>query len=473
MTCGSNIQSQIGLNVFIGHDKKIATISIPVGSETEISLVYEPSWVQEGFAISPHLPLDGNFDHRAVRNFLQNLLPEGKGLEEITSNTTISKNNTFGLIRVIGEETSGALSFRDPSIQTNETAQKETVFREVTEEELNEKLTRFKEDGESITFWDGRTRLSVAGVQDKLNLLEVDGKIGFGEGQLCSNKIFKFETEKAPFIAVNELFTMLLAKEAGLQVPQVEIRSYGGVRAFVIDRFDRLVQPEQNRVLRRHIIDGCQATNLPPSYKYERQYGDEGDGIYIRDGVSFPKLFSIQTLNNEAYRAQLVRWLTFNILVRNYDAHGKNISFFVGKQGLELTPFYDLVNIEAIVREMHNQHTGSAPSRTPNISQHYAMSVGEYSDGSSGNFNNPITAYKLADFADEFGISQPRLQLLMNQTLSSVSNSLDAAKENALEQNLLAEEVAHINLCIEVINEASEELADEINQLPQMTGLFD
>ena len=79
MTNGTNMNS-LGVNslhVFIGHHKRIATVSIPVGSETEISLTYEPSWVKEGFAISPHLPLDGNFDHRAVRNYLQNLLPEG------------------------------------------------------------------------------------------------------------------------------------------------------------------------------------------------------------------------------------------------------------------------------------------------------------------------------------------------------------------------------------------------------------
>ena len=96
------------LNVYIGHGRKIAIITIPVGSETELTLTYEPDWIKEGFAISPHLPLNGEFDHRAVRNFLQNLLPEGKGLEEIISNATISKNNTFGLIKIIGADTSGA-----------------------------------------------------------------------------------------------------------------------------------------------------------------------------------------------------------------------------------------------------------------------------------------------------------------------------------------------------------------------------
>jgi len=456
------------LYVFIGHHKKIATICIPVGSETDISFIYEPSWIEEGFAISPHLPLDGNYDHLAVRNYLQNLLPEGKGLEEITSNTTISKNNTFGLIKIIGEDTSGALSFKG-----DDSDAQETIFREVTADELAEKLKRFTTLGESITYWDGRTRLSVAGVQDKLNFLEIDGKLGFGEGSLCSNKIIKFETGKAPFIAVNELFTMLLAGEAGINVPAVEIRRYGSVRAFVIDRFDRRVAPDNSHVLRRHVIDGCQATNLPPSYKYERQFGDAGDGIYIREGVSFSKLFNVKTANPEAYQAQLVRWMTFNILVRNYDAHGKNISFFVDKNGLELTPFYDLVNIEAIIREIQNSRAAEVSSNESVISQHYAMSIGEYNTGSAGNFNSPISAYMLADFADEFEISLPRMQLLMNQMLKSVLGAIDIAKDKALEQGLSAVEIKHIDLCIAVINEAAEEIYKEIEELPSMKALFE
>ena len=302
--------------------------------------------------------------------------------------------------------------------------------------------------------------------------MELDGKLGFGEGELCSNKIVKFETGKAPFIAVNELFIMLLAGEAGINVPSVEVRTYGGVRAFVIDRFDRRVVPEENRVLRRHVIDGCQATNLPPSYKYERQYGDEGDGIYIRDGVSFPKLFAVETANSEAYQAQLVRWMTFNLLVRNYDAHGKNISFFVGKQGLELTPFYDLVNIEAIIREIQNRQVDGPHGKQHNISQHYAMSIGEHNSSGEGNFNNPITGYMLADFADEFGISLPRMQLLMSQMIKSVINTVDTAKDKALEQNLSDVEVNHIDLCITIINESAKELYEEINKITSYEGVM-
>lgn len=461
---GTNLNS---LFVCIGQDRKIAVISIPVGSETELTLTYEPDWVRDGFAISPHLPLNGDFGHAAVRNFLQNLLPEGKGLEDITTTTTISKNNTFGLIKAIGTDTSGALSFLAQDRESNSTS-----FREVTHSELTEKLSRLKSNGESIAYWDGQTRLSVAGVQDKLNLLEINGKLGFGEGALCSNKIFKFETGKVPHIAANELFTMLLAKHAGLDVPEVEIRRFAQVSALVVDRFDRKLAPEAQRVMRRHVIDGCQATNLPPSYKYERQHGDDGDGIYIRDGVSFKKLFTVKTRNPQAYQTQLVRWMTFNILVRNYDAHGKNISFFVGKQGLSLTPFYDLLNIEAIIREAQIRQAGDKVNPPIIMANHFAMSIGEFDEGSAGNFNQPFTAYMLADFAHEFGISLARMQLVMSQMITSVTSSLEQAKAVAMKQMLTDSELKHIDTCSQIISEAADELSAEVDKIQEMDELI-
>ena len=461
----TNGTKQNSLHVYLGHDRKIATLTLPTGTETGMVMVYEPDWQKEGFAVSPHLPLDGNFERNAVRNFLQNMLPEGKGLEEITTNTTLSKNNTFGLIKLIGSETSGALSFA-----SGEEGKKETAFREISDVELTNKLSGLKRTGAAITIWDGKTRLSVAGVQDKLNLLEIDGQLGFGEGALCSNKIFKFETDRAPFIAVNELFTMTLAKNAGLNVPPVEIRSYGEVRTFVIERFDRKVELDNMRVRRRHVIDGCQAVNLPPSYKYERQHGDEGDGIYIRDGVSFAKLFDIAVANPQAYRVQLIRWMTFNILARNYDAHGKNISFFVSHKGLTLAPFYDLVNIEAIIRDIQGRQSANA-IEVSNSTQHFAMSIGDHESGGEGNFNPPITAYMLADMAVEIGMSLPRMQLLMTQMIKSVSGAIESAYEKTLAQGPSNNEVKHVELCIKVVEQSIAELSAQVSEITEMEGM--
>lgn len=452
------------LDVYIGTQQKIAELSLVSGTERELAFTYNSEWQANGFAISPHLPLSGDFGQRDVHSYLQNLLPEGKGLDELVLNTTVSRNNTFGLIRAIGQETSGALSFRPPGQAVGE-----TLLRPISNNELAEKLERSKSAAEPITYWDGKTRLSVAGVQDKLNLFESGHELGFAEGELASNRIFKFETGRVPCIAVNEFFTMTLAKLSGLNVPEVDFRRYGETPTLVVNRFDRHFDAERRRVRRRHVIDGCQALNLPPSYKYERQFGDTGDGIYIRDGVSFPKLFSVRTNNVLAYQTALVKWMTFNLLTANYDAHGKNISYFVGKNGLELAPFYDLVNVEASIQELQaRRKVGQAESISPEIPQVFAMSIGEYDAGNAGNFSKPITSYMLADLAKTVGLPVTRLQLLMQQTLQSVLGSIDNAKEQVFQCAINDVEKAHIERCMYVIANESKWLQESLSGLPEM-----
>ncbi|WBV72193.1 HipA domain-containing protein [Legionella pneumophila] len=69
---------------------------------------------------------------------------------------------------------------------------------------------------------------------------------------------------------------------------------------------------------------------------------------HIRDGVSLPKLFDFanQCINPAKTKQQILDWVLFNVLIFNCGAHGKNISFFVGVNGISLAPFYDLVNIK-------------------------------------------------------------------------------------------------------------------------------
>lgn len=69
---------------------------------------------------------------------------------------------------------------------------------------------------------------------------------------------------------------------------------------------------------------------------------------HIRDGASYAKLFDFanQCINPALTKDQMLDWALFNLLICNYDAHGKNISFFVDRKGISLAPFYDLVNIK-------------------------------------------------------------------------------------------------------------------------------
>lgn len=118
-----------------------------------------------GFAISPHLP-PGECSSESVKRYLANLLPEGKWLEELSLAHQIAKSNIFALIAVLGEETTGALIFR---LKHQASSPPATAFLPVSARELQDRIGRRQDI--SIARWDGKTRLSVAGVQDKLPLL--------------------------------------------------------------------------------------------------------------------------------------------------------------------------------------------------------------------------------------------------------------------------------------------------------------
>lgn len=462
------------LDVFIGTNTKIGRLILPFGTETEFSFIYEDEWKHTGFPISPHIPFDDKASPRSIENYLRNLLPEGEAFEEMIQNTTISKSNTFGLIRKLGAETSGALSFRVP-----ESEPQETSFRPVPDDELIERLER---NLAPLVYWDGKVRLSVAGVQNKLNLLKRGDEWGFGEGKLSSNYILKFESGRAPCIAVNEFFCMTLAKLAGLEVANVELTRIGKTRTLIIERFDRAYIATRDVVQRKHVIDGCQATDLPPGYKYERQNGDEGDGVYMRDGVSFPRLLCVKTIDTVITNLKLTQWMLFNLVTLNYDAHGKNISFFVTPKGLELTPFYDLVNIEAIAQEgtKRNSRSGKLSAdegRAASIPQYFAMSIGDwesedFQNPPKGNFKRPITSYDLAEFGALLSYSGTKMASIMVETVDAIKNTLKEAIELTEAQGIEDREREHIELCVSLIQTECEYLLSQADGVPEMSELL-
>ncbi|WP_171402568.1 HipA domain-containing protein [Vibrio coralliilyticus] len=462
------------LDVFIGTNTKIGRLILPVGTETEFSFIYEDEWQLMGFPISPHIPVDDQASSRSIENYLRNLLPEGEAFEEMIQNTTISKSNTFGLIRRLGAETSGALSFRVPGSEPGETS-----FRAVPNDELIERLER---NLAPLVYWDGKVRLSVAGVQNKLNLLKRGDEWGFGEGKLSSNYILKFESGKAPCIAVNEFFCMTLAKLAGLDVANVELTRIGKTRTLIIERFDRAYIEARDVVQRKHVIDGCQATDLPPGYKYERQNGDEGEGVYMRDGVSFPRLLSVKTIDTVITNLKLTQWMLFNLATLNYDAHGKNISFFVTPKGLELTPFYDLVNIEAIAQEgaKRNSQSGKLSAdegRAASIPQYFAMSIGDWESEDfqnlpKGNFKRPITSYDLAEFGALLGYSGTKMATIIAETIGAIKNTLKETVGLTEAQGIDDGEREHIELCVSLIQTECEYLLAQADSVPEMSELL-
>ena len=360
---------------------------------------YSQSWQQSGYAISPYIPLHGDIQTLNVQRFLRNLLPEGNGLDELLNNFHLSKYNTFGLVRALGLDIPGSLIM----LAVKQTFPPKASFRIISDGELEQRLDAREEF--SLIVWDGKPRLSVAGVQDKINvILNKERQLGFGEGSLCSTHILKFEKQKLSHLVLNEYITMQLAKRCGLTVANVKLMKFGKHPALLIERFDRQFI-SLAEVKRRNIIDGCQALNLSPEYKYERNFGRARDVAHIRDGASLIKLFDFanQCANPALTKQKILDWVLFNVLIFNYDAHGKNISFFVGSNGLELAPFYDLVNIKMY----------------PNFEHEMAMALGDEFDGES------VNAYQLADFADSCQLVRPLLVTRLNYVIKNLILALE------------------------------------------------
>lgn len=370
------------------------------GIDDRWRLRYTAPWLRNAnaFPLSPTLPLvppQADYASAAIKRFMEHLLPEGRALDVAVAYKGLTKSNIFGLIRALGAETAGALRFcGDETLNATDSPK----LRPIALSELDDRIARREQL--PLTVWDGQLRMSVAGLQDKLLVyldmpLAQGGQLFLVDGlRLASTHILKPDTGKpqTPHLAINEHFCMSLARRMGLPVADVDLlRTPRPV--LVVRRFDRTVEHTETpvHVQRLHIVDACQACDLPVSYKYERNLGSTPEVRNIREGMSFEKLFACADLsgNKATTRLAMLRWALFQFLIGNSDAHGKNFSFFVRPGGLlEPTPWYDLVSVL--------QYTG--------FDTELAMAYGDVFE------HQAVSAFALADFATRCGIDRQLLR---------------------------------------------------------------
>lgn len=158
---------------------------------------YSPDWLAKDnrFPLSPVLPLDAGAvqaeqHSAAVRQFFQNLLPEGQALEDAAQACNMSKSNLMGLLIALGQETAGALSLS--LADSPSTSPKAATKRLLCRDELSARIRLRPQEAFSV--WDGKVRLSIAGHQDKIALLEENRQWYLVDGEnLASTHILKPE----------------------------------------------------------------------------------------------------------------------------------------------------------------------------------------------------------------------------------------------------------------------------------------
>jgi serine/threonine-protein kinase HipA len=181
------------------------------------------------------------------------------------------------------------------------------------------------------------------------------------------------------------------------------------------------------------MADACQVLDLPVSFKYERNLGSNEQVRNIRDGMSFEKLFSCvdQTIDKASTKLGLLRWALFQFLIGNCDAHGKNFSFFVERDGLAPVPWYDLVSVV----------------QYPGISHELAMAFGDVFE------LEQVKGYAFADFAQRCSI--PRT-LLHREAVKVANSAISHAQAVASGDEFTDEEKVFVTKISEFVQRQSE-----------------
>jgi serine/threonine-protein kinase HipA len=267
--------------------------------------------------------------------FCRGLLAEGRALEYMGRRANVAVNDVFALLAHFGRDVAGAFSiFQEGSAPSSR--QPQAVRYDASElereiEDLPDRPLALHDDSE----------LSLAGLQNKILL------VALGNGDWArpvhgypSTHILKTDDLRHPGLLDAQAACLELARDVGLTNISTEVRDFGEVRCLIVSRFDRreTLEGPPERV---HQEDLCQATGIDPANargkaKYERA---GGPGFNALAG-----LLSQHAPDAGAQLDKLVAVMTFNVVIGNADAHGKNLALLHEPlANVTLAPLYDTV----------------------------------------------------------------------------------------------------------------------------------
>lgn len=296
------------------------------------SFAYTAEWLAnpQGFDLSPGLtradsPIVDGSNQRPVQWFFDNLLPEENARLTLAKTANTDAADAWGLLTWLGAESAGALTLLPPGATTGAPGQVP-----LPDAELDRRIRDLPRQPLQAG---APKRMSLAGAQEKLAVILENGQLYEPTGGRPSTHILKPNTTASGYShsAVNEWFCMQLAAAVKLPVPETRLLHVPSA-VYCVARFDRRADPDSGETRRLHTLDGAQLLSLSGHYKYAEN--NLGSLLAIVDRSRA----KVQT------RRDLFRWLVFNVLIGNGDAHLKNLSFYLDAGGVRLAPHYDLVS---------------------------------------------------------------------------------------------------------------------------------
>jgi len=263
--------------------------------------------------------------------FFSNLLPEGPLRLHLAQKANVHVDREFFLLQALGQDLPGAITVRGEGRDT-------TSPTASTEPQTANPATP-----------PAALHFSLAGVQLKFSAIKNTRRgLTIPANGTGGDWIVKLPARDFAHVPENEFSMMTLARMTGMDVPEIALMDVNsianlpenfsqnfnrtGQQAFVIKRFDRNPDGSAN-----HIEDFAQVFDVYPEDKYKT--------ASMRDVATV-----IAAEAGQDDIAELIRRLTFNVLIGNGDMHLKNWSLiYPDQRHAKLAPAYDFVSTIAYI----------------------------------------------------------------------------------------------------------------------------
>jgi serine/threonine-protein kinase HipA len=336
--------SQYEVEAFI-YDKKIGTILLKDG---RVYFEYDKEFKNSKLEISPlKLPLSlegvytNNDEHyfEGLAGVFHDSLPDKFGTKVIeryfeSKNIPSHELNVVQKLMFVGDKSIGAISYKPSIHKLDNHKQQELIELNSFYENAKKIISGDAIDvvDEMLTFMDSAA--SAGGARAKAiigynpNSKEIISGIKKELPSEFEHYLIKFDflndNQRSQDYTKLEYLYMNMAKEAKIEVPNIELLEHGKLTHYLIKRFDRV----NGKAKHLHSVAGLTHCNfnVPMHYSYDELF----------------RLTRYLT-GNQQDLYELYRRMVFNIIGRNQDDHAKNFAFLMDEKGTwSLSPAYDI-----------------------------------------------------------------------------------------------------------------------------------
>lgn len=247
----------------------------------------------------------------------------------LRTQTGSGTTDDFELLRYVGGDVAGAIQLMPEGCSPGEWIDPPLIARtnSISGRIQTIKATEVHTGG--LIAGDWPIRFSLAGVQAKFALANIDGEWFWSDAGTPSTHILKPESKAHVGLEHLEAAALRLAARVGVPAADSEIAEFNGQTSFMTARFDRTID-EAGLPVRLHAEDAVQAHGKEVGFKYH--LGAEEIIELLREH------------GTEDVAYEFLQQLAFNTGINNADAHGKNYSFLHRVDGtIALSPLYDVV----------------------------------------------------------------------------------------------------------------------------------